>query len=168
MDLMARWVDGHSYETRYRPVPIQEHLVYDSKVYAATSTSSLIRTAAELNSQKATSALTAPLRHVLPSEHKEFRDPVLNAVVALACETASAGFGALVFAGSRGICESDARWISRAMPQANQLDPGVLDKRVDLLSDLRSLSTGLDPVLGETVLYGVAFHRWFSTHLMKM
>ncbi|KAJ4262315.1 hypothetical protein NW757_000574 [Fusarium falciforme] len=26
MDLMAQWLDGHCYETRYRPVPIEEHL----------------------------------------------------------------------------------------------------------------------------------------------
>lgn len=69
------------------------------------------------------------------------------------------GYGSLVFAGSRGICESDARLISRVMPQPHELDSGTLDRRMDLLSELRSLSTGADPVLEETVLYGVAFHR---------
>ena len=159
MDLMASWLDSHAYETRYRPVPIYEHLVYEGKVYAATSTGSLIKTATQLKSQQPSCGHATPLKTILPSEHKELRDPLLNAVVALAYETASTGFGALVFAGSRGMCESDARWISRVMPPTSELSPTVLDRRMDLLSELRSLSTGLDPVLGETVLYGVAFHR---------
>ncbi|KAM6526663.1 hypothetical protein FSOLCH5_002757 [Fusarium solani] len=160
MDLMAQWLDGHCYETRYRPVPIEEHLVYDGNVYPAGSTSSLIRTAAQLNNRPTqTQSLTKPIRRVEPSTHKELRDPVLNAVVTLACETATSGFGALVFAGSRGMCESDARWISRAMPPPNELRPEVVDRRMDLLGELRSLNTGIDPVLEETVLYGVAFHH---------
>lgn len=160
MDLMAQWLNGHCYETRYRPVPIEEHLVYDGNVYPAGSTSSVIRTAAQLNNRPTqTQSLTKSIRRIEPSMHKELRDPVLNAVVTLACETATAGFGALVFAGSRGMCESDARWISRAMPPPNELSPEVVDRRMDLLSELRSLNTGIDPVLEETVLYGVAFHR---------
>ncbi|KAL6356458.1 hypothetical protein LRP88_10054 [Fusarium phalaenopsidis] len=162
MDLMAQWLDGHCYETRYRPVPIEEHLVYDGNVYPAGSTSSLIRTAAQLNNRPTqTQSLTKPIRRVEPSTHKELRDPVLNAVVTLACETATSGFGALVFAGSRGMCESDARWISRAMPPPNELRPEVVDRRMDLLGELRGLNTGIDPVLEETVLYGVAFHPKF-------
>lgn len=157
MDLMARWIDGHSYETRYRPVPIHEHLVYEGKVYAAASTGNLIKTVSQLNSQTQNRAI--PVKHIEASEHKELSDPVLNAVVALAYETASTGFGALVFAGSRGTCESDARWISRVMPPPHDISPALLDRRMDLLSELRSLSTGIDPVLEETVLFGVAFHR---------
>ncbi|KAF4968140.1 hypothetical protein FSARC_4415 [Fusarium sarcochroum] len=160
MDMMAKWLDGHCYGTRYRPVPIEEHLVYDGNIYPASSTSSLIKTAAQLNSRSTqTQAQTRPIRRIEPSTHKELRDPVLNAVVTLAHETAAAGFGALVFAGSRGMCESDARWISRAMPGPNELKIDVVDRRMDLLGELRSLNTGVDPILEETVMYGVAFHR---------
>ncbi|KAF5582192.1 DNA polymerase theta subunit [Fusarium pseudoanthophilum] len=160
MDMMARWLEGHCYETRYRPVPIEEHLVYDGNIYPAGSTSGLIKTAAQLNSRSTqTKAQMRPIRRIEPSTHKELRDPVLNAVVTLAHETAVAGFGALVFAGSRGMCESDARWISRAMPQPHELKADVIDRRMDLLGELRSLNTGVDPVLEETVLYGVAFHH---------
>ncbi|EWZ44483.1 DNA polymerase theta subunit [Fusarium oxysporum f. sp. radicis-lycopersici 26381] len=160
MDMMARWLEGHCYETRYRPVPIEEHLVYDGNIYPAGSTSSLIKTATQLNSRSTqTQAQMRPIRRIEPSTHKELRDPVLNAVVTLAHETAFAGFGALVFAGSRGMCESDARWISRAMPQPHELKADVVDRRMDLLGELRSLNTGVDPVLEETVLYGVAFHH---------
>lgn len=83
----------------------------------------------------------------------------MNAVVSLAHETAVMGYGSLIFAGSRSICEADARLISKVMPQPDELDSATMDKRMDLLSELRSLSTGADPVLEETVLYGVAFHR---------
>lgn len=159
---MAQWLGGHSYETRYRPVPIEEHLVYNGGVYPAGSTSSLIKTAAQLNGKGSTQEQTTPARRIEPSMHKEFGDPVLNAVVTLAHETASTGYGALIFAGSRGICESDARWISRVMPQPHELDIATVDKRTDLLGELRSLSTGVDPILEETVLCGVAFHRMFS------
>ncbi|KAF4467450.1 DNA polymerase theta subunit [Fusarium albosuccineum] len=153
MDLMAQWLDGHCYETRYRPVPIEEHLVHDGNVYPAGSTSSLIKTAAQLNSRSAqTQSAARPIRRIEPSTHKELRDPVLNAVVTLAYETAISGFGALVFAGSRGVCESDARWISRSMPPPTELNPELVDKRMDLLGELRSLNTGIDPVLEETVL----------------
>ncbi|KAM0196672.1 hypothetical protein ACHAPI_005848 [Fusarium lateritium] len=163
MDMMAQWLGGHCYETRYRPVPIEEHLVYDSNIYPAGSTSSLIKTAAQLNSRSTqTQAQTKPVRRIELSTHKELRDPVLNAVVTLAHETAAAGFGALVFAGSRGMCESDARWISRAMPEPHELKAEIVDRRMDLLGELRSLNTGVDPVLEETVLYGVAFHRKYN------
>ncbi|RKK38416.1 hypothetical protein BFJ67_g11910 [Fusarium oxysporum f. sp. cepae] len=146
MDMMARWLEGHCYETRYRPVPIEEHLVYDGNIYPAGSTSSLIKTATQLNSRSTqTQAQMRPIRRIEPSTHKELRDPVLNAVVTLAHETAFAGFGALVFAGSRGMCESDARWISRAMPQPHELKADVVDRRMDLLGELRSLNTGVDP-----------------------
>jgi DNA polymerase theta len=166
MDLMAKWLDGHCYETRYRPVPIEEHLVYEGNIYPAGSTSSLIKIAAQLNSRTTqTQTQAKPIRRIEPSTHKELRDPVLNAVVTLACETAIAGFGALVFAGSRGMCESDARWISRAMPGPQDLKIDTVDRRMDLLGELRSLNTGVDPVLEETVLYGVAFHRKWNSFL---
>lgn len=162
MDLMAQWLNGHCYETRYRPVPIEEHLVYNGNVYDAGSTRSLIKTANQLHKSTPAQGQVNPTRRIEPSTHKEFRDPVLNSVVTLAHETAAAGFGALVFAGSRDVCEADARWISRVMPQPQELDIALVDKRMELLGELRSLNTGMDPVLEETVPFGVAFHRMFS------
>lgn len=158
MKLVATWLDAHCYETRYRPVRIEEHLVYEGKIFA-TGSPSLPSSSSQLSSQGVSAGLAAPNRRIQESAHKELADPVLNAVVAIAYETAATGFGALVFAGSRGVCESDARWISRVMPEPRQLCPSIVDKRLDLLGDLRSLSTGVDPVLEETVPYGVAFHR---------
>ncbi|KAK9436314.1 helicase and polymerase containing protein tebichi [Metarhizium brunneum] len=158
LNLLAAWLHGHTYETRYRPVPIEEHLVYDGKVFRAGPNDGLGHTPSQLSSQDVSAGKTAPVRRIENSMHKEFTDSVLNAVVSLAHETACMGYGVLVFAGSRGVCESDARWISRVMPQLHELAADVLKKRLDLLGDLRSLSTAADPVLEETVLYGVAFH----------
>ncbi|PHH88258.1 hypothetical protein CDD83_7774 [Cordyceps sp. RAO-2017] len=150
MNLMAEWLDAHCYETRYRPVPIEEHLVYDGKVFPAEPGRTMPSTPAKPSDQDLAARRAAPVRQIQSSPHREFVDPVLNAVVSLAHETASRGFGVLVFAGSRGVCEADARWISRVMPEPHQLSPGLVEKRMDLLGDLRSLSSGVDPVLEET------------------
>lgn len=161
LDLLATWLNAHSYETRYRPVPIEEHLVYDGKVFLVGPNDGARGDGPfPLSSQDITGGKTIlPIRRIEKSVHKEFTDPLLNSVLSLAYETASMGYGVLIFAGSRGMCESDARWVSRVMPQAHELDPQVLDKRMNLLGDLRGLGTGIDPVLEETVLSGVAFHR---------
>ncbi|KAL2757455.1 hypothetical protein ACRALDRAFT_2039882 [Sodiomyces alcalophilus JCM 7366] len=157
--LLSDWLDAHSYETRYKPVPIEEHLVYESHVYPAATTSELLKTVKRLSSAVGAAQHTNALKRIEPSAHREFKDPVLNAVVALANETARAGYGVLVFAGSRAACESNAKLIARVMPQLDELNADIVDKRIDLLAELRSLSTGLDPVLEETITFGVAFHH---------
>ncbi|KAG6032425.1 hypothetical protein E4U19_007495 [Claviceps sp. Clav32 group G5] len=152
LDLLATWLNAHSYETRYRPVPIEEYLVYDGKVFLVGPNDGACGDGPlPLSSQDITGGKTiSPIRLIEKSVHKEFTDPLLNSVLSLAYETASMGYGVLIFAGSRGMCESDARWVSRVMPQAHELDPQVLDKRMNLLGDLRGLGTGIDPVLEET------------------
>ncbi|KAK2601723.1 hypothetical protein QQS21_004711 [Conoideocrella luteorostrata] len=170
LSLLATWLNAHSYETRYRPVPIEEHLVYDGKIFLAGPNDGLGHTPSQLSSQDVTEGKATPARRVDNSTQKEFADILLNSVVSLSYETASMGYGVLVFAGSRAVCESNARWISRVMPQPDELDAEILHKRMSLLGDLRSLSTGVDPVLEETVLYGVAFHRkyFIRPHLSRL
>lgn len=168
LSLLATWLNAHSYETRYRPVPIEEHLVYDGKVYRAGPNDGLGRTPSQLSSQDVVDGKSTPIRRIENSMHKELADPVLNSVVALAHETACAGYGVLIFAGSRGVCESDARLISRVMPSSHELDTDTLRKRTDLLGDLHSLGTGVDPVLEETLPRGVAFHRESRTVLLAL
>ncbi|KAL2142320.1 hypothetical protein VTI28DRAFT_1329 [Corynascus sepedonium] len=159
IDLLKRWLQGHSYETRYRPVPIEEHLVCDGKIYGAGTTAALLKSAAQLDMKSQSSQPELqPLRLIRPSEHKELADPVRNAVVALANETVRAGYGVLAFSSSRAGCESDALLISRVLPTFAEADPIIQEKRLDLLGDLRSLSTGLDPKLEQTIPFGVAFH----------
>lgn len=161
IEVLSEWLGAHMYKTFYRPIPVEEHLVHDGKIYSASSTISIMKTASQ-SRQSSGDVLELsgqPVREILKSQHKEFQDPVLNAVVALANETARSGYGVLVFCSSRQGCESDARIISRVLPQANELDPFTFERRLSLLGDLRSLSTELDPNLAETIPVGVAFHH---------
>lgn len=142
--------------------------MHEGLVYPASTTSQMMQTVSQLAvlpsqpsqpSQQGLRGVRPPnsVKAVAASQHRELKDPVLNAVVALAVETAVSGYGALVFAGSRAICESDALLISRAMPA--ELDPAKVERRVELLNELRSLPIEVDRVLEQTVPYGVAFHR---------
>lgn len=157
--LLATWLQGHFYETRYRPVPIEEHLVCDGRIYAAGTTSRLIKAATQVNGTQSSQTHSASIGTIAVSSAQELKDPVLNSVVALANETARAGYGVLVFASSRAGCESDALIISRVLPSLNEWSADIQEKRTDLLGDLRSLPGGLDPVLEQTILQGVAFHH---------
>ncbi|KAK6843364.1 hypothetical protein PG987_004224 [Apiospora arundinis] len=88
INILATWLDAHTYQTFYRPVPIEEHLVYESKIYAASATGSLLKAVTQVASNTLpTQSSSAHLRLIRPSDHKEFKDPVLNAVIALANET---------------------------------------------------------------------------------
>ena len=141
-------------------MPIKEHLVFEGKIYPVASNSFLFKTASQLNPDCPSSQSSLQPSHIIQeSAHREFRDPVLNSVVALASETAVAGYGVLVFAGSRAACESDARWISRVLSRMQDTDPATDSRRIDLILELRALSSGIDPVLEETIPFGVAFHR---------
>jgi DNA polymerase theta len=162
--LLKEWLQGHSYETHYRPVPIEEHLVYDGRIYAAGTTASLLKTITRLDSatSQPSQSRVQPVRVIESSAHKELKDPVRNAVIALANETVRAGYGVLVFSSSRAGCEADAVLISRVLPTFAEADPVIQEKRLDLLGDLRSLPTGLDPKLEQTIPSGVAFHRKFT------
>ncbi|KAI1312578.1 P-loop containing nucleoside triphosphate hydrolase protein [Xylaria venustula] len=161
IEVLSTWLNAHMYKTFYRPIPVEEHLVHEGKVYLASDTRSMLKTASQL--QQASSSTFGPriqpVRAIQTSQHKELQDPVLNAVVALANETVRSGYGVLVFCSSRQGCESDARLISRVLPLANEVDPTILEKRSDLLGDLLSLPMGLDPSLAETIPAGVAFHH---------
>ncbi|KAI8632054.1 P-loop containing nucleoside triphosphate hydrolase protein [Xylariaceae sp. FL1651] len=160
IEILSKWLNAHIYKTFYQPVPIEEHLVHEGNIYPASGTRGILKTASQLRSDSSIGRGDShPVRTIQTSQHKEFQDPVLNAVVALTNETARSGYGVLVFCSSRQGCESDACLISRVLPQTSELDPFILERRLDLLGDLRSLPTGLDPKLGETVPAGVAFHH---------
>ena len=100
-----------------------------------------------------------PNRWIRKSDFKELQNPVTNAVISLAIETAMAGYGALIFCSNRKGCESLATLVSRAMPSGDNILPGALEAREDVLSELRSLPIAIDETLGKTVMRGVAFHR---------
>ena len=145
----------------YRPVPIDEYLIFENAIYPAATSRQLFQTISRLRSAP-TAAVTdtmPPLRVIESSTFRELSNPMTNSMVALAVHTATAGFGALVFCGSRQACQLHASIISEAMPGSSDVDPAELSKRLDLLAELRSLPSGLDPVLENTLIKGVGFHR---------
>jgi replicative superfamily II helicase len=156
--VLAVWLDAKFYESKYRPVPIEEYIVFENAIYSATTSSAFFKTASQLNHTDHKIA-TPPRRLILPSSHKELQKPEMNAVVSLATETVKAGYGALVFCRSRQGCQTDALLISEAMPPASEVDMNILDRRKQVLTELRSLPVGLDSSLEKTIPRGVAFHR---------
>ncbi|KAH8591327.1 P-loop containing nucleoside triphosphate hydrolase protein [Bisporella sp. PMI_857] len=164
---LAKWLnDARFYRSRYQPVPIEEHLVFDNNIYPAANSSKFYKTATELVKAQGSVAAHNPSqmklqssRIILPSPNKELSDALTNSVVSLAYETAWSGYGALVFCSSRAGCERDAILISQVMPRVEQTGLLIQEKRAELLADLRSTPTGLDSVMEKTVPVGVAFHH---------
>lgn len=158
--MLAQWMNAKFYISTYRPVPIDEYLVFENAIYPAATSRQLFQTASKLNATTAVSVADAltPHRMVAASTLPQLSNHMTNAMVALAIDTATAGYGALVFCGSRQACQIHAAVISEAMPTA-QIDSDELSKRLDLLAELRSLPSGLDPVLESIIGKGVGFHR---------
>ena len=157
-EILAKWLDAKSYSTKYVPIPIQEYLVYDRSIYPVSTSSAFLKTASRLSSTQPLSGVS-PTRVIQISEHNELRNPLTNAVISLAIETANAGYGALIFCSGRQGCQSTASLVSEAMPVLSEVDKKLLDRRKDVISELRSLPVGLDDTLEKTVMKGVAFHH---------
>ncbi|MCJ1438761.1 hypothetical protein MMC27_008151 [Xylographa pallens] len=157
-EMLAQWLEAKFFQSAYKPVPIEEFLVYDNNIYSVSTSSAFLKTASKLQATQK-EAVPTPHRAIQLSEHIELKRPVPNAIVALTMETVKAGYAVLVFCGSRGACQTTADLISEAMPQAQVCNEDCLESRKELLSSLRSLSVGLDEVLERTIIRGVAFHH---------
>lgn len=159
-------MNGKFYISRYKPIPIEEFLVFEGGIYPAATARQFYKTVAQL-SEAVTDHIVSqtvkprpmPCRTIAPSEHAEFKSPLVNAAVALATETARSGYGALVFCSSRKGTETDATIIAQAMPDIHEIAADLMEMRRDLLSELRSCPAGLDPTLEKTVPFGVGFHH---------
>ena len=107
--LLADWLKAKFYVSKYRPIPIEEHLVYDNATYPTANAKDFFRTASQLSERTQTSTqkpATAD-KKIERFLHQDLDNPLLNAVVALAVETAVSGFSALVFvAAGLGLSES--------------------------------------------------------------
>ncbi|KAI1910586.1 hypothetical protein LOZ61_004334 [Ophidiomyces ophidiicola] len=158
-EVLAKWLHANYYISNYRPIPVQEFLVYENLVYPAGNSKEILRTALALNKSNATDNGVLAVREISQSVYKELERPIPNAMVSLALETATSGYGALVFCGSRQACHANALLISDAMPDESMSNPEILEKRMDLVASLQSLPCGLDPVFEKTVIKGVAFHH---------
>ena len=157
-EILAKWLDAKYFNTKYVPVPVEEYLVYDCSIYPVSTSSAFFKTSSQLNSTQPLSNVS-PTRVIQHSEHSELRNPLTNAVISLAIETAKASYGALIFCSGRQGCQSTALLVSEAMPGLLDVDVKLLDRRKDVISELRSLPVGLDDTLDKTVMKGVAFHH---------
>ena len=156
--MIADWLDAKFYISNYRPVPIEEHLVFENRIYPTANSKQFFRTASQLSSVS-TQEDAVPIRVVAPSVHKELENPMANAMISLTLETVKSGYGALVFCSSRLGCQTSALLISEAMPCTDSLDATVLDRRLDLVATLQSLPSGFEPAFQKTIVRGVAFHH---------
>ncbi|RAK82822.1 DNA-directed DNA polymerase theta [Aspergillus costaricaensis CBS 115574] len=159
-EMLAEWMNAAYFVSTYRPIPIDDYLVYENAIYPAATSRQLFQTISKLKSMSNATLMECmpPDRVIRPSTFRELANPMTNSTVALAIDTADAGHGALVFCGSRHICQIQAAVISEAMPAPAE-NTDELSKRLDLLADLRSLPSGLDPVLEKTLVRGVGFHH---------
>ncbi|KAJ5187796.1 hypothetical protein N7449_010790 [Penicillium cf. viridicatum] len=155
-EMLAQWMNAKFYISTYRPIPIDEYLVYENGIYPAATSRQLFQTASKLTAAAFLHDTIPPHRIIEPSTFKQLSNSATNAMVALAVETAAAGFGSLVFCGSRNACQIHAATIGEAMPPAEAEE---LNKRLDLLAELRSLACGLDPALETTIIKGTGFHN---------
>ncbi|KAJ5823918.1 Helicase C-terminal [Penicillium robsamsonii] len=155
-EMLAQWMNAKFYISTYRPIPIDEYLVYENGIYPAATSRQLFQTASKLTAAASLHDTIPPHRIIEPSTFKQLANSATNAMVALAVETAAAGFGSLVFCSSRNACQVHAATIGEAMPPA---EPEELNKRLDLLAELRSLACGLDPALETTIIKGTGFHN---------
>ena len=157
-EVLATWLDAKYYQSKYKPIPVEEYLVCDNNVHCLSAANDL--TGIHGQPIGTPSKISTPAHRIIrPSEHIEMKRPITNAVVALAIETVTSGYAALIFCGSRVACQITAALVAGAMPGAAELDDQILDGRKDVMSSLRSLSVGLDEVLEQTIPKGVAFHH---------
>jgi DNA polymerase theta len=156
--LIAGWLNAKFYISKYRPIPVEEHLVYENAIYTTSNEKQLFWIASQLSSNSSIEKPPTAARTIQKSPHRELASPLSNAVVALAVETATSGYGALVFCSSRQGCEATAVLISGAMPM-EYISADILDKRSDLIASLEALPSGFEPALSKTISCGVAFHH---------
>lgn len=161
-------MNAEYYISTYRPIPIDDYLVYENAIYPAANSRQLFHTITKLASTTTSIVDTIPPHRIVQaSTFRELANPLTNAMVALSVDTAAAGYGALVFCGSRQACQIHAAIISEAMPGSSMVDPEELNRRLDLLAELRSLPSGLDSALETPLIRGVGFHReTFNSHCL--
>ena len=84
---LANWLQASHYNSTYRPIPLQEFIVYENEIYDEHD------------------RVTA---HIPTSDMKELKEPVMNAIVSLVYGCVVEGHSALVFCSSREATEKTA------------------------------------------------------------
>ncbi|XP_024031656.1 helicase and polymerase-containing protein TEBICHI [Morus notabilis] len=136
---VADWLQAALYQTDFRPVPLEEYIKVGNTIY--NKQMDVVRTickAADLGG----------------------KDP--DHVVELCNEVVQEGHSVLIFCSTRKGCESTARHVSRFLKSYSVGFQNADTEFVDITSAidaLRRSPAGLDPILEETLPFGVAYHH---------
>ena len=115
-------VKAKYYQSKYRPVPTEESLVYENSVYPAWGTSMYLKSVGQVASGYVGPGLN-PVRLIDDSQHQELWSPVTTAVIALAIETTQAGYSALVFCRGRQALPRECNTNLRSIPNIDNSLP---------------------------------------------
>ena len=145
VETLAQWLRADLYRTDFRPIPLKEHIKIGADIFLSDF---------------------QLCRHIEPS--LTVANDVDN-VVYLCLETLLDAHSVLIFCPTKNWCEKMAQTISNVFFQLGstavshygaqlrqQLNGDLL---AQILSALKGTPAGMDPVLAQTVRFGVAFHH---------
>ncbi|CAF0883929.1 unnamed protein product [Brachionus calyciflorus] len=140
LKVVADWLDASLYQTDYRPIKLIESIKFEDKIYDKDN--QLIST---LNIDKRIENDT-------------------DLLVQLVYETIVNKLGVLVFSPTKSRCETLAENIARGIYYLEKNHNEKLtflnkEKIIECLNELKNTPAGLDPQLGKTIRYGIAFHH---------
>ncbi|KAL8537172.1 hypothetical protein ACS0TY_012379 [Phlomoides rotata] len=136
---VADWLQAALYETEFRPVPLEEYIKIGSTIY--NKEMEIVRTIPKM----------ADLGG---------KDP--DHIVELCNEVVQEGHSVLIFCSSRKGCESTARHIAKYLKRFSLSPRNEAGESFDVsfaIDSLRRSPAGLDPILEETLPFGVAYHH---------
>lgn len=153
VDLLSNWLGAHLYIGSDRPVPLSLSVASKGRVLPA-------------GLAQADAAVSGPL----PAECGP-RDP--DGLTPLVWECISGGHAVLIFCATKNWCEKAAAMLADELPvcprdqDMQPPDPSdltgrsesIMDRRLQLLEELRQAPSGLCPILAVTILRGVAYHH---------
>ncbi|XP_044464498.1 helicase and polymerase-containing protein TEBICHI isoform X2 [Mangifera indica] len=136
---VADWLQAALYETDFRPIPLAEYIKVGNTIYSKNF--DIVRTissAADLGG----------------------KDP--DHIVELCNEVVQEGHSVLIFCSTRKGCESTARHVSKFLKKFSINIQGSDGEFADIASAIDALQrcpSGVDPILAETLPFGVAYHH---------
>ncbi|KAJ9555668.1 hypothetical protein OSB04_010282 [Centaurea solstitialis] len=136
---VADWLQAALYQTDFRPVPLVEYIKVGNAIYDKNM--ELVRTISK--------------RADLGG-----KDP--DHVVELCNEVVQEGHSVLIFCSSRKGCESTAKHVAKYLKKFSVNTVNSESEYPDIASAIDALQkspAGLDPVLAETLISGVAYHH---------
>ncbi|KAL0726462.1 hypothetical protein Bca4012_022555 [Brassica carinata] len=136
---VADWLQAALYQTEFRPVPLVEYIKVGNIIY----------------NKKMEVVRTLP-----KAANMGGKDP--DHIIELCNEIVQEGNSVLIFCSSRKGCESTARHIAKLIKKVLIDVDGENSEFMDITSAidaLRRSPSGVDPVLEETLPFGVAYHH---------